>query len=180
MLVSEDTGVKITVAIVKNRQKEGAKMKKNRQIISMLLVVALFLSSILGNCNIVFAEKNTPYEISYSVTSEWEGGYNAEIIIRNRSDMPMEDWKLYFTAEASIQNLWGASWVQDDNAYQISGDGYNSIIQPNGSVTIGYTGLGDSREIGNIDFTYQSSPVVSDNTSMLYRRGEFMRQTAIG
>lgn len=116
-------------------------------------------------------KKNTPYEISHSVTSEWEGGYNAEIIIRNRSDMPMEDWKLYFTAEASIQNLWGASWVQDDNVYQISGDSYNSIIQPNGSVTIGYTGLGDSREIGNIDFTYQSSPVVSDNTSDVISEG---------
>lgn len=83
----------------------------------------------------------------------------------------MEDWKLYFTAEAFIQNLWGASWVQDDNAYQIFGDGYNNIIQPNGSVTIGYTGLGDSREIGNIDFTYQSSPVVSDNTSDVISEG---------
>lgn len=62
-------------------------MKKNRQIISMLLVVTLFLSSILGNCNIVFAEENTPYEISHSITSEWEGGYNAEIIIWNRSDL---------------------------------------------------------------------------------------------
>lgn len=38
-------------------------------------------------------------------------------------------------------------------------------------MTIGYTGLGDSREIGNIDFTYQSSPVVSDNTSDVISEG---------
>ncbi len=146
-------------------------MKKNRQIIGMLLAIVLFLSNMPGNCNIVFAEENVPYEISHSVISEWDGGYNAEIIISNRSDLPMEDWELCFTAEASIQNLWGASWVQDDSAYRIYGDGYNRIIQPNGSATIGYTGLGNSREIGNIEFTYQNSPDVSGNTPAVVPEG---------
>lgn len=139
------------------------KMKKRKQIISIILTAILCISSILGNCNIVYAEETSPFEITHTVTLEWEGGYQAEIKITNRSGQPMEEWRLSFTAQDCIQNLWGGSWVQDGSSHQVYGDAYNAVIRADGSVTIAYTALGECREIGSIDFTYQNVLDKSDN-----------------
>lgn len=79
------------------------------------------------------------YDIIYTVDSMYGDGYNAIITIVNKSDEPIEDWRLEFDFEDYISNIWNANIASyEDGHYIIHNCDYNQNIEPNQSITIGF------------------------------------------
>ena len=87
------------------------------------------------------------YEIDYKISSQWDEGFIANVTITNISDREISDWKMEFTYDATIENIWNAS-VQDkdDEFYSILNDGSNQNIASGESVTFGFAAAGSGEE----------------------------------
>ncbi|WP_346127459.1 cellulose binding domain-containing protein [Lentzea roselyniae] len=71
--------------------------------------------------------------VTYRVAKEWPGGFHAELVVRNNTDKPISQWKLFwkFPSGQHIRETWGMT------AYQY-GDGVLALSQdPNGSISAG-------------------------------------------
>ena len=79
--------------------------------------------------------------VSYRVNSEWENGFTGEIEIKNSTDAVLEDWVLEFDFGRTITDIWnGVIESHEGKHYVIKNAGYNSSIQPSGSVVFGFAG----------------------------------------
>lgn len=85
-------------------------------------------------------------EVLYLVTDAFEGGFNGEIHIENRSDAVLEDWILEFDFENEVEGFWTAELLSKEaHHYVIKNAGYNSNIEPGQQVILGFTcTLGDA------------------------------------
>jgi len=76
----------------------------------------------------------------FTVTSDWGAGYCAEIVLTNNDSEPINNWTFNFDLEAEITSFWNVgSWSGNQSQGYTSADaGWNSVISPGGSVTLGY------------------------------------------
>lgn len=110
------------------------------------------------------------FKIEFKVKDKWEGNYNAELIITNTQDTPLENWGLKFNLDAQINNIWGAKIEEHkNNVYKIKNLGWNQDIAVGESITIGisttyskyitepynYQWLGTQVEANNEDYTIE-------------------------
>jgi len=81
------------------------------------------------------------YIIACEMVSEWDDGFNANILLTNNTDAPIEEWYLEFDYNVEISNIWNATIVSNENShFVVNNCGYNSIIKPGETITIGFTG----------------------------------------
>ena len=81
------------------------------------------------------------YEISFEVISDWETGFNGQLVIKNTSDKKIEDWELEFDFSHEITNFWTADIIsREGESYVIKNKGYNANIEPGQSMTLGFEG----------------------------------------
>lgn len=92
------------------------------------------------------------YVVNCEISSQWEGESIVNITITNNSDQPISDWKVEFTYNATIEEIWCATIEdKDDNYYSILNDGSNQNIPAGGSVSFGFKAAGSGEEsIDNI------------------------------
>lgn len=84
------------------------------------------------------------YSINYNIVSEWDTGLNGEITIRNNSEKVIEDWKLLLDCTTDINAFWTADIAhKENNTYYIGNRGYNSNIQPNETMVLGFNAKKD-------------------------------------
>ncbi len=77
--------------------------------------------------------------VSFADVNDWGSGFTGNITITNTGTTPIEGWTLSFDFAVSISSIWNATLVSQIGAqYVISDAGYNAIIQPGQSVTIGF------------------------------------------
>ena len=78
---------------------------------------------------------------TYTVTSEWQSGFVAEIAIENTGTQPINGWRVNWTYTGSnrVANLWNAN-LSGNNGYSASNLSWNRVIQPNQRVTFGFQG----------------------------------------
>ena len=86
------------------------RFKSSRKITALLS--AIMLSEQLASTGAVIyahAEDAVPakYTIEHKVTSSWDGGCTAEIILTNNADVATENWSVTFCSSDEITNLWG-------------------------------------------------------------------------
>jgi len=76
---------------------------------------------------------------SFSVVSEWNTGFEANVTLTNTGSSAITNWILQFNFAATITQIWNAT-VQSHSGsqYVIENAGYNSTIAPGQSVTIGF------------------------------------------
>jgi hypothetical protein len=79
--------------------------------------------------------------VSYAVSSQWQGGFGADVSITNLGD-PLTAWTLTwsFGAGQSVTQGWNAVLTQSGSAVTARNEGYNGSIATNGSVAFGFTG----------------------------------------
>ena len=95
------------------------------------------------------------YSVDYSLLSNWSSGYTAQITITNKTDKPMEGWHLSFDYDRKIDSIWNAVIeLNEENHYDISNVGYNSVIPANGSITFGFMGNGGSLDDEPYNYTF--------------------------
>ena len=85
-------------------------------------------------------ETNTSdYTVEYAVTDAWEDGLIGQIKITNTRDTAIEDWRLHFSYDAEIIEIWdGVIVSHENNIYEISCENYNQNIQAGEFVTFGF------------------------------------------
>ena len=81
---------------------------------------------------------NKPITVQLKNTSDWGSGYCADVTLTNPNSIAI-DWKVTFTIEGVIYNIWNATYQQTGNQVTAEGVAWNNLIQPNQSaVLFGY------------------------------------------
>ncbi|WP_211590478.1 cellulose binding domain-containing protein [Microbispora sp. H11081] len=79
--------------------------------------------------------------VTYTIASQWQGGFVADIAITNLGD-PLSDWTLKwsFGADQQITGGWGATYSQSGTAVTATNVSYNGSIGTGGTTSIGFQG----------------------------------------
>jgi len=78
------------------------------------------------------------YEMVYSITSQWDNGYNSEIQIINTGEKDINNWYLQLITPNKISNIWNAETYETlKDGYIIKNMGWNGKIKPGESISFG-------------------------------------------
>ncbi|MFJ7999689.1 cellulase family glycosylhydrolase [Streptomyces sp. NPDC096310] len=79
--------------------------------------------------------------VGYTVSGEWSGGFQGEIVIRNTGGSTVDGWTLGFTFPGGqrITNLWGGTASQNGSAVSVTAAPYTAVIAPNATIAVGFT-----------------------------------------
>ncbi|GIH29292.1 hypothetical protein Aph01nite_76020 [Acrocarpospora phusangensis] len=79
--------------------------------------------------------------VGYTVTSQWGGGFGADISITNLGD-PLSSWQLRwsFTAGQTVTQGWNAGYSQSGSTVTATNAGYNGSLATNAGTAIGFNG----------------------------------------
>ncbi|MBM7864197.1 cellulose binding domain-containing protein [Lentzea nigeriaca] len=80
--------------------------------------------------------------VSYKVTGQWQGGFQAYVTVRNTGTEATNGWTLRwnFTRGESVREMWNATARQSGATVNAVNAEYNPQIAPGASVEIGYNG----------------------------------------
>lgn len=82
---------------------------------------------------------------SFSVVNDWGAGFQGQIAIENESAATLDGWRVGFTADFEITDLWGARIVERaGNRYVVESMPWNSMLAPGGSLSFGFIGSGSA------------------------------------
>ena len=98
--------------------------------------------------------------MGYARTSEWPGGFTANVTIANNGTAPINGWTLAFTfpGDQKITNGWNATTTQTGEAVSATNAGYNAAIPPGGNVQFGFQGTYTSNDSPPTAFTVNGIP----------------------
>ncbi|TDD47408.1 cellulase [Kribbella antibiotica] len=79
--------------------------------------------------------------VSYSVTSQWQGGFNADVAVTNLG-APVDGWQLVWTWPSGQRSTqaWNATITTSGSRATAKDAGYNARIGTNAKVSFGFTG----------------------------------------
>ncbi|MFV2119763.1 cellulase family glycosylhydrolase [Streptomyces sp. Act-28] len=80
--------------------------------------------------------------VAYTVTSQWQGGFQAGVRITNLGD-PVDGWTLRFTMPDAGQKVvqgWNAGWSQSGSAVTAVGADWNRALATGATTDVGFTG----------------------------------------
>ncbi|MEV3999471.1 cellulose binding domain-containing protein [Streptomyces halstedii] len=88
--------------------------------------------------------------VTYTVTNEWPGGFQADVTVTNTGDAAYDGWTLgwSFPGGQRISQMWNASYQQDGARVTATDAGWNGTVAPGSSAGFGFTG---SRSGGNAE-----------------------------
>lgn len=85
--------------------------------------------------------EGTEYRVTFKPNSDWGQGFTADIEVVNLTSVKVTNWKLEFDFPYTITSMWNGKVVsRTGNHYVVTGQSYNSWIEPNGSVSFGFQG----------------------------------------
>jgi len=81
---------------------------------------------------------------AYRVTSQWQGGFTAEITVRNDHTAPITGWTVTWTLSSgqSISNVWNGNLTVNGEKVTVRNADHNGTLGSNGSTTFGFQGQG--------------------------------------
>ena len=85
----------------------------------------------------------------YSLYTDWNDGFSAELSLTNTSEETIEDWILDFDYDRNITEIWNGEIISHEgNHYTIKNCGYNANIITQQTVIIGFNGIdGESDDV---------------------------------
>lgn len=115
----------------------------------------------------VFEGEN--YKVIFTLTSNWDSGYNAKVKLENTGYSTIQNWYLEFDYNNSKTNIWNAEISSNEgNEYVIKNVGWNQDIVAGNSIEFGlsddhafkgfpenYELIGTSKEVAENDYTIQ-------------------------
>ncbi len=85
-------------------------------------------------------DKSDGYNVKLNVTEDWGDVFQAELIVTNTSDAPIEAWKVDFDSNFEITNLWNDKIIESDDAgYSVASCMWTNPIASGDSASIGFT-----------------------------------------
>ncbi|MDQ7911029.1 cellulose-binding domain-containing protein [Phytohabitans sp. ZYX-F-186] len=109
-----------------------------RAVLTSGVVVASLAGGLLVATS---AEAAVACRVNYSVTSQWSGGFTANVGITNLGD-PVDGWRLTwsFPTGQSVAQAWNASVTQSGAAVTATNASWNGSLAPNGTASFGFNG----------------------------------------
>jgi lysophospholipase L1-like esterase len=107
---------------------------------SALAITAVVVAA--GGFGIATADAATPAcSVTYRVTSEWAGGFGADVAVTNLGD-PVTGWTLNWTLAAGqgITQAWNAGVTVAGSTVTATDAGYNGAVATGGSASFGFNG----------------------------------------
>lgn len=99
-------------------------------------------------------EKSDGYNVKLNVTEDWGDVFQAELIVTNTSNAPIEAWKVDFDSNFEITNLWNGKIIESDDAgYSVASCMWTNPIASGDSASIGFTASkaeGEAPAVSNI------------------------------
>ncbi|WP_405645428.1 cellulase family glycosylhydrolase [Streptomyces sp. NBC_00019] len=79
---------------------------------------------------------------AYTVSSDWGGGFNAEVKVTNTGTTAISSWKVTWTWSGSQQvtSAWNASYTQSGSTVTASNAAHNGSVAAGGSASFGFGG----------------------------------------
>ncbi len=95
----------------------------------------------LAATTVTAAQAATGCQVTYSVTSQWQGGFGASVTVSNLGSS-LTSWQLTwsFTAGQSITQLWNGTYTQSGATVTVANLAYNGAIATGGSTAFGFNG----------------------------------------
>jgi hypothetical protein len=80
-------------------------------------------------------------QVSYSITSQWQGGFGAAVTLTNLGD-PLTAWTLTwsFTTGQSVTQAWNTTLTQSGTAVTAKSVSYNGSVATGGTASFGFNG----------------------------------------
>lgn len=81
-------------------------------------------------------------KVAYKTTSDWPGGFVAEVKLTNTATTAVDGWSLAVTlgGDQRVTSSWASKWVQSGTTVTLTGENWNATVQPGASVTLGLVG----------------------------------------
>ncbi len=93
-------------------------------------------------------DKASGYNVKLNVTGDWGESFQAELIVTNTFDAPLEAWKLAFDSNFEITNLWNGKIIEsNDNGYSIASQMWTNPIAGGDSIIINGIGQLNTHKI---------------------------------
>ncbi|WP_406393255.1 cellulase family glycosylhydrolase [Streptomyces sp. NBC_00882] len=79
---------------------------------------------------------------SYSVSSDWGSGFNAEVKVTNSGSTALSSWKVTWTWPGSqkVTSMWNASYTQTGSTVTATNASHNGAVPVGGSASFGFGG----------------------------------------
>ncbi|MET9154667.1 cellulose binding domain-containing protein [Streptomyces griseoflavus] len=80
-------------------------------------------------------------EVTYRITNQWDGGFQAEVRLTNTGPAPWNGWSLTwsFADGQRISQLWNGSHTQSGPAVTVRNTDWNTTVGPGSSAAFGFT-----------------------------------------
>ena len=112
-------------------------------------------------------DKASGYDVKLNVTGDWGDSFQAELIVTNTSDAPLEAWKVDFDSNFEIGNLWNGKIIEsNDDGYSIASCMWTNPIASGESTVIGFTASKESTEIPAVSNIRLSEVVIDKSGSV--------------
>ncbi|MFE9112943.1 cellulase family glycosylhydrolase [Streptomyces collinus] len=85
---------------------------------------------------------NATCSAAYTVSSDWGGGFNAEVKVTNTGTLPLKSWKVTWTWSGSqkVTSMWNASHTQNGTTVAAVNAAHNGSVLVGGSASFGLGG----------------------------------------
>lgn len=93
--------------------------------------------------------------MTYSLQSEWAGGFVAQLAVANTGTTTINNWSLAFKfgGDQKITSIWSATASQSGQAVTVTPMSYNASIAPGQNVSFGFQGTWTSSDASPTSFT---------------------------
>jgi cellulase/cellobiase CelA1 len=84
----------------------------------------------------------TQCKVAYQTTSDWPGGFVAEVQLTNTATTAVNGWSLAVSlgCDQRVTSSWAAKWVQSGSTVTLTSETWNAKIQPGAGLTLGLVG----------------------------------------
>ncbi|MFD5827936.1 cellulose binding domain-containing protein [Lentzea sp. NPDC060358] len=98
--------------------------------------------------------------VVYRIGSQWPGAFQAEVTVRNASDVLINGWTLRwrFADGQTVSQMWNATAAQSGAEVSVTNADYAALIVANGSVSIGFNGAVSGPNSVPESFTLNGAP----------------------
>jgi hypothetical protein len=83
-------------------------------------------------------------EVTYTVTNQWPGGFQADVRLTNTGTSAWKGWSLDWTfpGDQKVTQMWNAEHSRTGTTERARNLGWNAVVAPGASVGFGFTGSG--------------------------------------
>jgi cellulase/cellobiase CelA1 len=81
-------------------------------------------------------------KVAYKTTSEWNGGFVADVTVTNAATMAIDGWNLVLTmgGDQTVSQAWNATFAQSGSTVTLTGERWNRTIAAGGTTSAGVLG----------------------------------------